>query len=135
MARKISPEQLTEQDGELGVFKTIKTSNGREQRFETILNFNFDVVCRVSFGRGNGSGALYKIRVPGEEPRYNKMLLISCSYRLRRECFVTTGDSQSTRTFLRACNQVLATDLRCLLCDASFGKYTAIYRHCIYTST
>ena len=44
-----------------------------------------------------------------------------------RECFVTTSDSQSTRTFLKAANQVLASDLRCILCDSSFGMFMHAY--------
>ena len=75
MARKISPDRLEEHNGELGIWKTAGTqtsksaSHDRGREFETILNFNFDILCRVALGKGNGSGALYKIHIPGEESR------------------------------------------------------------------
>jgi len=71
MARKISPELLEKYEGELSIWKTKKTANGeREQRFDTIMNFDFEIVYRVSFGAGNGSGTVYNIQIPGENPRY-----------------------------------------------------------------
>ena len=91
MARKISPDRLEEHDGELGIWKipatqTSKTQRGRGEpaahdrgrEFETILNFNFDILCRVTLGKGNGSGALYKIHIPGEESRLVCLYLDDC---------------------------------------------------------
>ena len=73
MARKISPDRLKEHEGELGIWKKIlaKSARGRdtEAEFETILNFNFDILCRVTLGKGSGSGAVYELRIPGEETR------------------------------------------------------------------
>ena len=40
-----------------------------------------------------------------------------------RNCFVTTDDSQATKSFLKALNKVLSADLRCILCDSSLGKF------------
>ena len=60
MARKVKPECLVNVSGELGIKK--------KQSFETLLNFDFDVSCRVSLGSQLGSGAVYTVRIPGEEP-------------------------------------------------------------------
>ena len=61
MARKISPDRLEEHEGELGIWKKIsaKSAHGTEAEFETILNFNFDILCRVTLGKWSGSGAVY----------------------------------------------------------------------------
>ena len=73
---------------------------------------------RVNFGET--SGAIYEVLQQNEESRL---------------CFVTTDDSQTSRTFVRAINKVLRTinkvlrtinkvlrtDLRCLLHDGSLG--------------
>ena len=79
MARKISPDRLEEHEGELGIWKKIsaKSARGTEAEFETILNFNFDILYRVTLGKGStsGSGAVYELRIPGEETR-----LVLCTH-------------------------------------------------------
>ena len=62
-ARKVSPEVLVERDGELGVMKGDK--------FEAMLNFDFEILGKVSLGTRAGSGAVYKVKIAGEEPRYD----------------------------------------------------------------
>lgn len=39
---------------------------------------------------------------------------------------MTTDESQTTKMFLKTVNKVLCTDLRCILCDSSFGEYGII---------
>jgi len=63
-ARKVSPELLVKQDGELGVMKGDK--------FEALLNFDFELICKVSLGMRSGSGAIYEVHLVGEESRYGK---------------------------------------------------------------
>ena len=96
MARNVRPELLVSRENELGV--------ERGDDFEVLLNFDFNVVMRVDFGET--SGAIYEVLQQNEESRL---------------CFVTTDDSQTSRTFVRAINKVLRTDLRCLLRDGSLG--------------
>lgn len=66
-ARKVSPEALIEHDGELGVMKG--------EKFEAMLNFDFEILCKVSLGTRAGSGAVYEVKIVGEEPRYDFFLL------------------------------------------------------------
>lgn len=72
MARKVSPELLAEHQGELGIWKS--TKKGKE--FDALLNFNFDVTTKVSLGEQLGSGAVYVVRVPGEETRFVRIYAI-----------------------------------------------------------
>ena len=60
MARKVNPENIVTHEGELGVKKGNK--------FETLLNFDFDVVLNISMGKLCGSGAVYSIKSYNEEP-------------------------------------------------------------------
>lgn len=61
-ARKVSPEALQKRDGELGVMKG--------DNFEALVNFDFDILYKVSLGTRAGSGAVYQVQIAGEEPRY-----------------------------------------------------------------
>ena len=61
-ARKVSPEMLIKRDGELGVVKG--------ENFEALLNFDFELICKVSLGTRAGSGAVYRVQIAGEQPRY-----------------------------------------------------------------
>lgn len=65
MARKVKPELLVNFEGNLGIKKGDK--------FETVLNFDFTVTHQVSLGAQAGSGAVYKVFIPGEEPRYSSL--------------------------------------------------------------
>ena len=69
MARKISQDLLSEHQGELGIWK--KKKSIEEPVFEALLNFNFDISTRVVLRgtKSKGSGAIYKIHVPGEDTR------------------------------------------------------------------
>ena len=64
MARKISADLLKLHEGELGVWKKRKVGDTEEAVFETLLNFDFDILAKVVFARG--SGAIYKITIPGD---------------------------------------------------------------------
>ena len=85
MARKVSPELLAEHQGELGIWKS--TKKGRE--FDALLNFNFDVTTKVSLGEQLGSGAVYVVRVPGEETRF------VCSYLCNSAAFGISKNKRS----------------------------------------
>lgn len=61
-ARKVSPEMLIKRDGELGIVKG--------EKFEVLLNFDFELTCKVALGTRAGSGAIYRIQITGEQPRY-----------------------------------------------------------------
>jgi len=61
-ARKVSPDVLVKQDGELGIVKGDK--------FEALLNFDFELTCKVTLGTRSGSGAVYKVHLVDEESRY-----------------------------------------------------------------
>lgn len=50
-ARKVSPEALQKRDGELGIMKGDK--------LEAMLNFDFEIIYKVSLGMRAGSGAVY----------------------------------------------------------------------------
>ncbi len=79
-------------------------------------------------GEQSDSGAVYRVCIPGEEERWMNTPYAPCNFIYSRfpsacrECFVSTDDSQATRTFLKALNKVLSADHRCSLCDASLGK-------------
>lgn len=62
MARKAKPELLVNINGELGL--------KNKEKFETLLNFDFSIAYRVSLGSQLGSGAVYNVYIPGEEPQY-----------------------------------------------------------------
>ena len=34
--------------------------------FSRLLNFNFEIAAKVVFGSARGSGAIYRIKIPGE---------------------------------------------------------------------
>ena len=57
---KVSPEALVERDGKLGVIKG-------DGKFETMLSFDFEIVCKVSMGNKAGSGAIYEVKIGGED--------------------------------------------------------------------
>lgn len=59
---------------------------------------------------------------------YSRSCLLTVIH-MYRDCFVTTDDSQATKTFLKAINKVLCADLRCILCDSSLGKFEDVL-HC-----
>ena len=67
-ARKVSPEALIKRDGELGVMKGDK--------FEAMLNFDFEILSKVSLGTRAGSGTVYEVKIVGEEPRYGSFLFL-----------------------------------------------------------
>ena len=47
---------------ELGIYKG--------DQLEVLLNFDFEIVCKVSMGARGGSGAVYRVQLAGECPRY-----------------------------------------------------------------
>ena len=61
MARKVSPEQLVLVDDEIGV--------RRGEQFKTLLNFDFEILKKVSMGQLSGRGAVYSIKVHRTEPK------------------------------------------------------------------
>ena len=58
----MKPELLVNFEGELCIKKGDK--------FETLMNFDFSITHRESLGAQSRSGAVYKVYIPGEEPRY-----------------------------------------------------------------
>ena len=84
MARKISPDLLSEHQGELGVWKKRKIDE--EAVFETLLNFNFEITTRVVLGRAKGSGAIYRIHIPSEATR---LVAIVCLRLCKRYTCIT----------------------------------------------
>ena len=58
---KVSPDLLVKRNGELGIQKL--------DNFETLLNFNFDIFCKISLGTQSRSGAMYHVHIWDEEPR------------------------------------------------------------------
>ena len=73
-ARKVSPDLLIKRNGELGIQKL--------DNFETLLNFDFDIVCKVSLDTQSGSGAVYRVHILDEEPRCvaDYKLILTTSY-------------------------------------------------------
>lgn len=61
-ARKVSLDLLVKRNGELGIIKL--------DTFEALLNFDFEIVCKVSMSNQSGSGAVYRVHILDEEPRY-----------------------------------------------------------------
>ncbi len=63
-AQGSAPQQLVKCGRELGVLKGPKGD-----KFEVLLNFDFDIITRVFMGEQSGSGAVYRVYTPGEEER------------------------------------------------------------------
>jgi len=74
MSRKIAVDLLKLHQGELGIWKRRKVNDSGNSQlvFDTLLNFNLEVIAKVTLGGAagaRGSGAIYRILIPGEEAK------------------------------------------------------------------
>ena len=62
---KVSLDLLVKQKCQLGIQKL--------HNFETLLNFDFDIICKVCLGTQSRSGAMYHVHILDEEPTKYKL--------------------------------------------------------------